>query len=110
MTHRNFTGCIDSLVSVGTFNEKHNVVQVVRCSFDIHVGDIIGTLITGATLIMIHPKGNLDFEYLADVLRNKQITYLQTVPTHLNSFFLFLRNTNNMSAIKLLQSLISSGW
>ncbi|CAF4473575.1 unnamed protein product, partial [Adineta steineri] len=39
---------------------------MTRCSFDIHVQEILGTLMNGATLVMLHPRGTLDFEYLAD--------------------------------------------
>jgi non-ribosomal peptide synthetase component F len=107
--HKNFTECVNSLVLAGTFSYKYSVLQVVRCSFDIHVGDIIGSLITGATLTMIHPKGNMDFDYLAEVLRHKQTTYMHTVPTLLNGLFKFLKDTDNISAVKILRSLVSSG-
>jgi acyl-coenzyme A synthetase/AMP-(fatty) acid ligase len=80
-----------------------------HCSFDIHVEDIIGTLIVGATLVMLHPQGNMDFEYLAQTIKNKQITYLHTVPTLLNSFFKYLNEINNTAAVESLQSLCSSG-
>jgi non-ribosomal peptide synthetase component F len=98
-----------SLIDTDTFNEKDTIVQMARCSFDIHVEDIIGTLMAGAALIMLHPRGNIDFEYLSQVLNQKQISYMHTVPSLLHSFFLFLKETNNLDTIKSLRTLCSSG-
>ncbi|CAF1161511.1 unnamed protein product [Adineta steineri] len=78
--HKNFIDCIYSLTYINTFNKDDTVVQMTRCSFDIHVQEILGTLIVGGTLIMLYPGGTIDFNYLSEVLQNKQITYLQTVP------------------------------
>jgi hypothetical protein len=58
---------------------------------------------------MLRPKGNMDFEYLAGVLREKKITFMQAVPTLLKSFFVFLKENNFASACKSLHSLCSSG-
>jgi non-ribosomal peptide synthetase component F len=82
---------------------------MARCSFDIHVEDIIGTLIAGATLVMLHPKGNLDFDYLSSVLKQKQISFMHTVPTFLGSFFLFLKATNDFDALKCLRAFCIGG-
>ncbi|CAF4439736.1 unnamed protein product, partial [Adineta steineri] len=38
---------------------------MTRCSFDIHVQEILGTLLVGGTLIMLHPGGTIDFDYLS---------------------------------------------
>jgi non-ribosomal peptide synthetase component F len=107
--HRNFTECMCSLVCVNTFNEKDTIIQMARCSFDIHVQEILGTLMIGATLIMLHPKGTIDFDYLSEILDKKQITYIHTVPSLLHSFFTFLEKCNNRVAVKYLRSLCSSG-
>ncbi len=82
---------------------------MARCSFDIHVEDIMGALMAGATLVMLHPKGNIDFDYLSSVLKQKQISYMHTVPSLLYSFFIFLKETNNLDAVQCLQTLCSSG-
>ena len=70
-----------ALVHIQTFNSKDNVVQMARCSFDIHVQEVLGTLMTGATLIMLRPRGTMDFTYLCRIIDTKQITYMHTVPT-----------------------------
>jgi non-ribosomal peptide synthetase component F len=82
---------------------------MARCSFDIHVQEILGSLISGATLIMLHPRGTIDFGYLSIVLEKKQVTYMHTVPSLLYSFFNFIEKCNNRDALKYLRSLCSIG-
>ncbi|CAF4111595.1 unnamed protein product, partial [Adineta steineri] len=107
--HKNFIDCINSLAYINSFNKDDIVVQMTRCSFDIHVQEILGTLLVGGTLIMLHPGGTIDFDYLSKVLENKQITYLHTVPSLLHSFFTSVEQNNNPSVLKHLRSLCSSG-
>jgi non-ribosomal peptide synthetase component F len=94
---------------IGTFNGKDTVIQMARCSFDIHVQEILGTLMHGATVVMLHPRGTIDFEYLSTILSKKQITYMKTVPTLLYSYFTFLQQTNYPNALKSLRSVCSGG-
>ncbi|CAF4002682.1 unnamed protein product [Adineta steineri] len=63
--HKNFMDCINSLVYINSFNKDDTVVQMTRCSFDIHVQEILGTLLVGGTLIMLHPGGTINFDYLS---------------------------------------------
>jgi non-ribosomal peptide synthetase component F len=98
-----------SLTDVNTFNKNDIVAQMSRCSFDIHVQEILGTLINGGTLVMLHPKGTIDFEYLSEILGRKQITYMHSVPSLLYHFFTYIQEHNNQQALKWLRSLCSSG-
>ncbi|CAF1593471.1 unnamed protein product, partial [Adineta steineri] len=107
--HKNFIDCIHSLAYINSFNKDDTVVQMTRCSFDIHVQEILGTLLVGGTLIILHPGGTIDFDYLSKVLQNKQITYLHTVPNFLHSFFIFIVQNKNINAVKHLRSLCSIG-
>ncbi|CAF4024354.1 unnamed protein product, partial [Adineta steineri] len=107
--HKNFIDCIHSLAYINSFNKDDTVVQMTRCSFDIHVQEILGTLLVGGTLIMLHPGGTIDFDYLSELLQNKQITYLHSVPSLLHSFFIFIEQNNNQNVFEHLRSLCSSG-
>ena len=98
-----------SLVFIDVINKNDTVIQIARCSFDVHVLDIMGTWTIGASLIMLRPRGILDFEYLAFVLKRKQITYIQAVPSLLITFFTFLIETRNLTSETYLRSLCSSG-
>jgi non-ribosomal peptide synthetase component F len=90
-------------------NKKHTVLQMGRCSFDIHVQEILGTLMSGSTVVMLHPKGNIDFDYLSTVLIKKEITFIYTVPSLFQSFFTRLEETNNMNAVKYLRTICTGG-
>ena len=62
------------MFQMDAFNRNDTVVQMSRCSFDIHIQDIMGTLLAGATVVMLHPRGNMDFEYLVKTMKSKQIS------------------------------------
>jgi non-ribosomal peptide synthetase component F len=98
-----------SSVNIDTFNGEDTVIQMARCSFDIHVQEILGTLMHGATVVMLHPRGTIDFEYLSTILAKKQITYMKTVPSLLHSYFTFLQQTKHPNALKSLRSVCSGG-
>ena len=82
---------------------------MAECSFDNHLLSLVGTLIVGATLVMLQPQGNMRLEYLAAVLREKQITCMHAVPTLLNSLFNYLKENSRVSAVATLRSLCSGG-
>ncbi|CAF1001867.1 unnamed protein product [Adineta steineri] len=107
--HKNFIDCMHSLAYINSFNKDDTVVQMARCSFDIHVQEILGTLLVGGTLIMLHPGGTIDFDYLSEALQNKQITYLHTVPSLLLRFFTTVEQNSKWHVLKYLRSVCSSG-
>jgi non-ribosomal peptide synthetase component F len=98
-----------SLVYIDAFGEKDVIAQMGRCSYDVHVQEILGTLMTGATLVMLRPRGTLDLEYLSTVFEKKQITYMQTVPSLLHTFFAFVEESNKWKAVQYLRSIFSGG-
>ncbi|CAF0953681.1 unnamed protein product [Adineta steineri] len=106
---RNFTEFMCSLVHIDAINEKDIAVQMARCSFDVHVLDVMGTLMIGATLAMLHPKGNIDFHYLIKTMIEKQITYIATVPSLLYSLCIILQQTMHHNSMKYLRSVCSGG-
>ncbi|CAF1390131.1 unnamed protein product [Adineta steineri] len=107
--HENLIHFMNSLVRMDVFNKDDTVVQIGRCSFDIHVQEIIGTLMRGATLAMVHPGGTLDFDYLSNIVQIKQITYMFMVPSLLQSFFTFIEQSNKTTTAKYFRSLCSGG-
>ena len=82
---------------------------MARCSFDLHVQEILGTLMIGTTVIMLHPQGNYDFEYLSMHIERKQITFLYTVPTLLQLLFNFIKDTKKAYVMQYLRSLCTGG-
>ncbi|CAF1398930.1 unnamed protein product [Adineta steineri] len=107
--HKNFTEFMCSLVYGDVVNESDTVLQLARCSFDVHVQDIMGSFMIGSSLIMLHPRGIMDFNYLSGVFKDKNITCITTVPTIINSFFTFLQQQNHQNVAQYLRSICSGG-
>ena len=97
------------MVHINSFTNNDTVIQMARCSFDNHVQEILGSLMIGATLIMLRPRGTVDFDYLAGTMNNKQVSYMHSVPSLLRNLFTFLKETNNLYSIHFLRSLCTIG-
>ena len=98
-----------SLIYGDVVNENDTILQMARCSFDVHVQDMLGTFMIGSSLIMLHPRGIMDFDYLASVMKEKNITCITTVPTIINNFFTFLQQQNHHNVLQCLRSICSGG-
>ncbi|CAF3840785.1 unnamed protein product [Adineta steineri] len=101
---RNLMGCIDSQVYIKLFSNKDTMIQMANCSYDAHVQEIIGTLTVGATIIMLHPEGNMDIDYMIKLLNEKRISYLQSVPSYVNNMLEYVEknNASNLSTLRTL--------
>ncbi len=97
------------MVHIDIFSKNDTVVQIAHCSFDVHVQDTMGTLVIGATLVMLRPKGNINFDYLNKIMKEKQITCISTVPSLLYSYFTFLQQTNHLNDMVCLRSVCTGG-
>ena len=106
---RNITELVYSIRCIDVINEKDTVIQMARCSFDAHILGIIGSLMIGSTIVMLHPGGTMDFNYLSVVLQEKQITCMDTVPSLYNSLCTFFKDGIYQNTTKHLRSLISAG-
>ena len=96
-------------MEIGVFDEKDTTLQIARCSFDLHVADIMGTLIAGGTLVMLRPNGLLDLSYLVDVLVRKRITYFCSVPSFVSTLCLYLETRSEEGCLNHVRSLCSGG-
>ena len=97
------------MVYIDIFTEKDLIGQLSRCLFDVHVQDILGTLMVDATLVMLRPRGNLDLDYLFKTIKDKQITFMHTTPTLLYSFFTFVQQCDHLEALKCFRTVSSGG-
>ncbi|CAF0970395.1 unnamed protein product [Adineta steineri] len=107
--HVTFAGCINSLVDSNIFNKNDTVVRMARWSFDVHLQEIRGSLMIGAMLVLLHPNGTVDFDYLSHILYTKEVTNMQSVTSLLRSFFIFLEQYDKANAIKHLRSICCAG-
>ena len=100
---------MQSMVSINAVNRNDTVAQTVRCTFDVHVLEIMGTLIIGGTLINFRPHGILDLHYFATTLTRKQITCIQAVPSLLRGIFTYFTDTHQFARTIYLRSICCSG-
>lgn len=57
------------------------VIQFSRCTFDVHISDIFGTLFYGGTIVMLNPLLYNDPSYFVDIVRKYNIKYIDIVPS-----------------------------
>jgi len=62
------------------------ILQKTPFNFDVSVWEFFWPLITGATLVIAKPDGHRDPAYLAEIIRNEQITTVHFVPSMLALF------------------------
>ncbi|MGW0910084.1 non-ribosomal peptide synthase/polyketide synthase, partial [Streptomyces sp. NPDC002853] len=70
------------------FGPGDRVLHKAPIVFDVSVMELLGTLISGATLVVARPGGHQDPGYLADVIRDQCITVVGFVPSMLDAFLL----------------------
>lgn len=67
-------------------DETDRLLQVASPSFDVSIGEIFGTLICGARLVIPRPDGLRDIGYLSELLSREGITSMHFVPSLLGLF------------------------
>jgi non-ribosomal peptide synthetase component E (peptide arylation enzyme) len=92
------------MISMNLFTNKDIVVQMAACSYDVHVQETIGTLMIGATIVMLPPDSNMDVEYVLMTLEQKQVSYMQTVPAYLNNMLDVARkdDQSKLNALRMI--------
>ncbi|WIM89391.1 amino acid adenylation domain-containing protein [Candidatus Mycobacterium wuenschmannii] len=75
------------------------LLQVASPSFDVSIGEIFGTLICGARLVIPRPDGLRDIGYLTELLRSEGITAMHFVPSLLG-LFLSLPGVNQWRTLR----------
>ncbi|MCV7029669.1 non-ribosomal peptide synthetase [Mycobacterium sherrisii] len=76
-----------------------SLLQVASPSFDVSMGEIFGTLIMGARLVIPRPDGLRDIGYLTDLLGREGITSMHFVPSLLG-LFLSLPGVNQWRTLR----------
>lgn len=80
-------------------DETDRLLQVASPSFDVSIGEIFGTLICGARLVIPRPDGLRDIAYLTELLRHEGITSMHFVPALLG-LFLSLPGVNQWRTLR----------
>jgi acyl-CoA synthetase (AMP-forming)/AMP-acid ligase II/acyl carrier protein len=74
---------------------KDIIIQMASGSSNVHIQEIIGALIVGSSVVMLHPQGNMDIKYVSKVLQEKQVSYMQSAPAYVSSMLEFLSKYNH---------------
>ena len=99
--HSNFLTCIRACQHVQVFGfRKEIVLQTSQCSFDVHVFELLGCMVTGGTLVMLKPFGNMDMDYLSRTIAEQHVTWAVLTPTVTALLVQFL-NDNKKCANRL---------
>jgi non-ribosomal peptide synthetase component F len=85
------------------------VLHHTPVTFNVHLLEIIGTLITGGQVILLHPNGNLNLNFFSETITHQQVTYLNIAPSLLPILIDYLRTTNNKECLKTLRSISFEG-
>ncbi|CAF4149109.1 unnamed protein product, partial [Adineta steineri] len=95
LRQRSFINSISGFVQIDALHEDDVTIQIASSTFDAHILETVGSLICGATIVMLHPQGNMDFQYINHILHDKQVTFLVAVPTYLNHLCDFLKQNRS---------------
>jgi hypothetical protein len=77
------------------FTNKDIIAQIASSSNNTHMQEIIGALITGSSVVMLHPEGNLDIKYVSTVVQEKQVSFMQSAPTYMSYVLQYLLKSNH---------------
>ena len=97
------------MFAINAIKNHDTVLQRARCSFDAHIQEIFGSLIIGASIVIVHPAGILDFQYLTEILERKQITLIDAVPSFLHTLFMFVKEHKAKATLRYIRSVIIGG-
>jgi non-ribosomal peptide synthetase component F len=97
-----------SFLHIGILNKTDIFVQIAACTFDAHIFEILGTLTFSATVVMLHPQGNVDLVYVTKTIQDKQVTYMISVPSYLDQFCNIIKNCN-ISSCATIRTLCCAG-
>ncbi len=67
------------------FSASDRVLQKASLTFDVSILETLLPLICGARVVMAGPGGDRDPDYLVELIRKEQITYIDAVPMLLDS-------------------------
>ncbi len=81
ITHGNFLTCIHAMQQLKMIDSSDIVAQITECTYDVHLMELLGCLVSGGTLVMLKKHGNLDMSYLANTIKNYNVTWAILVPT-----------------------------
>lgn len=85
-THAAIRNRVQWLQQTFQMSQNDKLLQKSPYSFDVSVWEFFWPHLCGACLVMAKPKGHLDTSYLWEIIKLECITFVQFVPTMLQTF------------------------
>ncbi|CAF3910821.1 unnamed protein product [Rotaria sp. Silwood1] len=79
------------------------------CSFDPHVMECLGPLVTGGTCVMLKPLGNLDLNYVISTIHRHRVSIAGFVTSFLYALHEYLEQTNQFHLLSSMRQIIFGG-
>ncbi|CAF1127830.1 unnamed protein product [Didymodactylos carnosus] len=108
ISHINFSSFTVGLNIMQMPTNSEVVLQLSQCLFDVHISEILGSVIVGYQLVLLHPNGLFDLEYLSATIKSHQITQIDTVPTYCHTLCEFW-TVNKYERFDTIRSWIMGG-
>ena len=100
ISNNNVLNFIDSIPNVINFSSNDRILAITTENFDIAFLELFLPLCLGATVVIGNKRHLIDMKYLAQSIRDNDITIMQATPTTWE--MLFNINWNNENKIKIL--------
>ncbi len=85
------------------------VLHHTPVTFDIHLSEIMATLITGGQVTLLHPNGNLNMNHFSKTISHQQVTCLNIAPSLLTMLIDHLCNIVDKDCLKTLRCVLFHG-
>jgi len=86
------------------------VLQLAQTSFDVHIQEIFVTLsYFGGSLIMLHPYGHLDLDYVSHTIEKMQVSFMDTIPRYVITLCQHLASENKKQQFRSLRTIFNGG-
>lgn len=89
-----------SLNHLGILTGEDVAIQIAPCSFDVHVQECLGSLMLGCSLVLLHPQGHLDVDYLSQAIEENDVTLFCIVPSHMAILSNYLAETDRYCRLR----------
>jgi acyl-coenzyme A synthetase/AMP-(fatty) acid ligase len=80
-THGSLTYFLHCMNEALQFRPTDNVLQLASCQWTNHAWEITVSLCFGGTIVLLHPGGQLDIDYLMRTMTKKQISNITSLPS-----------------------------
>ncbi|CAF4119760.1 unnamed protein product [Adineta steineri] len=110
-THGSLTYFLHSMNEAYQFRSTDNILQLASCQWVNHVWEVTFSLCFGSTLVLLHPGGQLDVDYLLQIMMKKEIGALASLPStaRLLAEHAATKSNRNVSCFASLRAYIIGG-